>query len=127
MGLDSQHRDAPRRPHRLTVQFGDPCLPPDRSAETINISPLGMFLSTSQVVPAGRYLWFEVELPDKTIHLQGVVMWSRERPEPEYEERRPGFGVRLLHAPSDWFEFQKRLPKPPPSGLDTGMFASLLS
>jgi len=46
-------------------------------AETLNLSETGLFLATSDTVPAGALLDIELQLPGGSLQLRGVVRWVR--------------------------------------------------
>lgn len=84
----------------LPVRYGE--LRASDLGATANVSAEGMFIAAASPSEAGSPLRILVEVRGCTMHLRGLVMWSRRRP----EGRRPaGMGIRLLLTPAPWASF----------------------
>lgn len=89
----------------LPVRFG-----PERALArglTLNLSDDGMFVGAAKPEECGRSLLIHLEMAGHTVPMRGLVMWSRERAEPE---RPAGMGIRLAHPPALYQSFVASLP-----------------
>ena len=94
--LSMKLRSAPRYKRRLPVRFWHPKTGDAHQAFTIDISLVGMFISTRSPLPRGSRLRIEVLEPGHNYVFQGEVVRAA-RVAPELQRVSPsGMGVRLL-------------------------------
>ena len=74
-----------------------------------NISPGGLFAVSPHPPVAGEAVALDVQLPRRTLHVEGVVCWINPAEKPLTRSVPPGFGVRFcgvdpndLHALSEY-------------------------
>ena len=94
-----------RKSARLPVRYGTA-----RASDlgvTANLSAEGMFIVAQRPHGAGTPLTIHVEMRGVTVHVSGLVMWSRRCTEPG---RPAGMGVRLLLPPTVYGSFIESLP-----------------
>ena len=93
----------------LRLYFGKPGLEPDNSAWTANIGPQGLFVTSSRLAEVGQELWLRIHLPDREVLVHGEVVWRRFADRQLRTVVRSGFGVKLNHAPEEWYLYIMRL------------------
>jgi len=98
-------RKVPREKQRLVVRYGRPGEEPDRSGITADVSPLGMFINSCKLENVGQDLWLLVSLPFGDVLLRGQVVWQRSVSRELRSISRSGFGIRLLQAPEEWYQY----------------------
>jgi hypothetical protein len=102
----SKKRKMPREKRRLRLRFGKPGENPETLGFTLNISPLGLFVSTYKLESVGQDVWLQVELPGaEAVLLQGKVVWKRSVRRELRSVANSGFGVALNQAPEAWYRF----------------------
>jgi len=74
---------------------------------TLNLSTEGMFVGVAEPEEGGRSILIHLELDGYTVPMRGLVMWSRQRSEPE---RPVGMGIRLSEPPALYQSFVASLP-----------------
>jgi hypothetical protein len=91
-------RPTVRKLRSLPVRYGPtrPDAGPSGVATTLNLSVEGLFVATPSPPDPGAVLHLELELEGEPATLDGLVVWTRERPQPG---RPPGMGIRLLAPP----------------------------
>ena len=105
MAVSREQRRMVRKKQRLRVDFGKPGQARDNLGYTEDISPFGLFVSTRKSQELGQELLFEVHLPDGSALLQGIVAWRRSSSREVRSFASSGFGVRLLSAPEEWYQY----------------------
>jgi uncharacterized protein (TIGR02266 family) len=67
-----------------------------------NLSPGGLFVVCHHPPPAGDTVVLDVQLPRRTLHVEGVVCWVNPADKPLTHAVPPGFGVRFCEVgPTD--------------------------
>ena len=98
-------RPFPRYKRRLTVRYaleGRSWRP----GFTRNLSASGLFVEARHLEPPGTKLAMEIEVPRKgTVHVQGEVVWGRTVGRGLERVALGGFGVRVVQAEEDWYQF----------------------
>ena len=92
----SERKAAERRRHarlrkRLAVRFGPGDLA--HSGYTQDVSASGMYLLANMTYPPNTVLVLQVEYPEKTLTLRGIVRWSKDLPPAFRRNMRGGMGV----------------------------------
>ena len=83
---------------------GEPCF--HSSQESVaNLSYGGAFVETPEILPLGRRLLVELELPEgKRVEAIGRVAWTRARVTPQGIAPGAGFGIEFVGAAPEHFE-----------------------
>jgi len=104
----------PRGPATAAILRKRRCLPirfgTDRASVrgvTVNLSAEGMFVGAPLPLEEGRSLRLHLYLEGNTLPLRGLVMWNRERGEPD---RPAGMGILLSQPPLLYQSFVAGLP-----------------
>jgi hypothetical protein len=92
----SERKAAERRRHsrsrkRYAVRFGPGDLA--HSGYTQDISESGLYLLANVTYPPNSVLVMQIEYPEKTITLRGIVRWSKDLPPAFRRNMRGGMGV----------------------------------
>jgi len=92
----SERKGAERRRHartkkRYAVRFGPGDLA--HSGYTQDVSDSGLYLLANIIYPPNSVLVIQVEYPEKTITLRGIVRWSKDLPPAFRRNMRGGMGV----------------------------------
>jgi uncharacterized protein (TIGR02266 family) len=88
---------------RLEVRYSDGSGPP-LMGYSGNLSTHGMMIRTPRVFPPGTRLALELRFPDRTIEMQGKVVWAREGPMSWLATGRIGMGIKFDNAPPELIE-----------------------
>ena len=84
-----------RHPCKVPIRFGEEKA--TQAATTANLSVGGIYIATSNLLPAGKTIKMLLDVQAYTIPLTGTIAWVRE----EEEEGRPkGVGVQVHNPPS---------------------------
>jgi len=94
---------------RLFVKFGTE--KPDKVGFTEDISPSGLFIKCSTVLPPGTQLRIELELSDhRMVLLTGEVVWAKKVPQNLIRmAKKSGMGIRLIQTGDDYQQFKTEL------------------
>jgi PilZ domain-containing protein len=97
----SERKGAERRRHarlrkRYSVRFGPGDLA--HSGYTQDISDSGLYLLANIIYPPNTVLVLQVEYPEKTLTLRGIVRWSKDLPPAFRRNLRGGMGVEFTAA-----------------------------
>jgi len=124
----SERKAVERRRHdrvkkRCVVRFGHGDLAHNGYSQ--DVSESGIYLQTSVIYPPHTVLTLQIEYPEKTVTVRGVVRWSKELPPAFRRSLRGGMGLEFLRpaapvassvahaeAPPDP---QRTVPKGPPA------------
>jgi PilZ domain len=89
-------RDSKRHRKRLTLKFG--LQETDRIAFTEDISPLGMFIKTANVVAPGSMIKIDLTLgAESMVSMEARVMWAKRVPANMVRlVKKSGMGVRIV-------------------------------
>lgn len=106
LGLPDRQQD--RVPKRVLVHFGTD---PQRlnSHFTVNLSPGGMFLASSEIFPIGTSLALRVQIPgQKTLNCRGRVAWLNHPREAKKPYLPSGMGIEFSQLAEQHLEQVKR-------------------
>jgi hypothetical protein len=108
----SERKAAERRRHararkRFAVRFGPGDLA--HSGYTQDVSESGIYLLANMLYPPNTVLVLQVEYPEKTLTLRGIVRWSKDLPPAFRRNLRGGMGVEFTTAVAK--EASTRTPK----------------
>jgi len=106
-----EKRGKDRVSKRLFVKFG--LEKPDKVGFTEDISPSGLFIKTSTVLPPGTSLRIELELSDhRFVLLAGEVVWAKKVPQHLLRlAKKSGMGIRLRQDGDPYHQFRLELEK----------------
>jgi hypothetical protein len=94
-----------RKRCRLALRWG--LTRPSVQASTDNLSVQGMFVATRRPADPGAAVRINLDLAGTTAQLDGLVMWTRSKPE---RGKPSGMGLRLVHPPPAYADFVVALP-----------------
>jgi len=97
----SEPKGKDRRRHartrkRYSVRFGPGDLA--HSGYTQDVSESGLYLLANMIYPPNTVLVMQVEYPEKTLTLRGIVRWSKDLPPAFRRNMRGGMGVEFTTA-----------------------------
>jgi len=97
----SERKAAERRRHarvkkRFAVRFGPGDLA--HSGYTQDLSESGLYLLANTIYPPNTVLVLQVDYPEKTLTLRGIVRWSKDLPPAFRRNLRGGMGVEFTTA-----------------------------
>ena len=76
-----------------------------KASYTVDLSQEGLFVLSKSLVHAGTHLTIDIELPDRSVRLNGTVRWGRKVPPNVSSHQNSGFGIRLEETPEVWVRF----------------------
>ncbi|HET8644709.1 MAG TPA: PilZ domain-containing protein [Vicinamibacteria bacterium] len=71
------------------------CTMAGQTLRVSNLGPGGLFACSMRPPTAGELVVLDVQLPRRTLHLEGVVCWVNPAEKPLTHSLPPGFGVRF--------------------------------
>lgn len=97
----SERKGADRRRHprvkkRLTVRFGLGDLA--HTGYSQDVSESGLYLQANMTFPPRTVLQLQIDYPEKTLTLRGIVRWSKELPPAFKRNLKGGMGVEFTAA-----------------------------
>jgi len=92
---------------RLEVHYSDGSGPP-LMGYSGNLSAHGMMIRTPRVFPPGTRLAIELRFPDRTIRVEGTVMWARQGPMTWLATGKIGMGIKFEETPQDLVDLLAR-------------------
>jgi uncharacterized protein (TIGR02266 family) len=103
MSRDSDDNDGPNRrrhprtPLHILVQFRFSSFEDFLAEYSLNISPGGMFIRTTEPCEEGSIIYLQFSLKDGSRLIEGMGRVVRVNPPPGSPERPPGMGVEFLN------------------------------
>jgi len=76
---------------------------------TSNISRNGLFVTTTEVLPAESEVSILIGVADETFTLKGRVMWSKESTDESTGEAGVATGIQITEAPPQYLEFVEKM------------------
>jgi PilZ domain-containing protein len=92
----AERRRQARLRKRYSVRFGPGDLA--HSGHTQDVSESGLYLLSNIIYPPNTVLVLQVEYPEKTVTLRGIVRWSKDLPPVFRRNLRGGMGVEFIAA-----------------------------